>query len=264
MSEDFSFDKRVAGIYDLQRVHPADVSPQIGRTIADYVGQGAHMLEIGIGTGRIALPVVKAGCQVVGIDLSAQMLEYVASQEGNDDTQPLYALQSDMHHLPFPDNSFDAVMAIHVLHLAKDWQVVMKEIARVLKPDGLFIQGKDWIDPASVVGQLRDTLRMRVVAMAPHMMPPAAQVSKADLIKQLGGRETEEKVAAEWVLQVSANDRLRDVENRMDAESWILPDDLFDAVLNQLREYAAETWEDLDAKQPVTRRFVLEVTRGNW
>ena len=263
MRFDFSFDQRVARQYEAQRAHPPEVSQHIGETIAREAGVGARVLEIGIGTGRIARPVVAAGCRVVGFDVSSNMLREILGEK-RPSAQSLSLLQADMHDMPFQADAFDAVMAVHVLHLARNWQKVVHEIARLLRPDGAFIQGDDWIDPQSVVGRLRDELRKRAVAMSPNMMPPAAGVSKEQVLADLGGVETTEVIAAEWVTWISPAERLQAIENKMDAESWFLPEDIFNALLQQLREFSAETWPDLTMKQAVTRRFVLKITRGNW
>lgn len=262
---DFSFDDRVARRYNAQRAHPPDVSAAVGAAITEQAGgPGATVLEIGIGTGRIAWPVVDAGCKVVGIDLSANMLDEAFGEGRTFPDDKLHLLRADMHELPVADDTFDAVLAVHVMHLAKDWQVMLREVARVLKPNGVLIQGNDWIDPQSVVGRLRDELRTRVMALAPNFMPPSAGVSKQDFLAGLGATDTSEHIAAEWTVYASANDRLKDVEDRIDAESWILPPDLFAEVSAQLRAYAEATWPDMDEKLPVTRRFTLSITRGNW
>lgn len=258
MQFDFSFDKRVAQRYEAQRAHPAAVSRQIGRTVVDVCGADAAVLEIGIGTGRIARPVADAGARVTGFDISADMLT------ATDAYPNVTLLQADMHALPFQHNAFDATLAVHVLHLAQVWQDVLGSAARVLKPGGAFIQGDDWIDPESVVGRLRDELRQRAMALSPNARPPAAGISKQQMLADLGGTETEERIAAEWVTWVSPQDRLDAIEQRMDAESWFLPDDVFDVLFDQLQTFSAETWPDLTQKQPVTRRFVLKITRGAW
>lgn len=262
MKFDFSFDKRVAKQYDAQRTHPPAVARQIGEAVAAQAGMGARVLEIGIGTGRIAWPVAAAGCDVVGFDLSGEMLGEVFHGKG---AQPnLAILQADMHHMPLAHNRFDAVLAVHVLHLATNWQQVLKEAARALRPGGVFIQGDDWIDPQSVTGQLRDELRRQAMALSPQTRPPAAGVSKQQFLAELGGTELEELIAAEWITLLSPNERLQAIQNRMDAESWMFPDAIFDVLFQKLQAYAAEAWPNLDEKQPVTRRFVLKVTRGNW
>lgn len=268
MGVDFAFDARVAGRYDAQRAHPPAVSQQIGAAIAAVAGPGARVLEIGIGTGRIAWPVVAAGCRVVGFDISDKMLHEVFGQQRAPErpfaSPPLTLLQADMHHLPLRSRAFDAALAVHVLHLAEDWRRVLRETTRLLRPGGAFIQGDDWIDPQSVVGRLRDELRARALALSPQLRPPAAGISMAQFLAELGGGRVEEIVAAEWVAWISPNERLAAVAQRMDAESWFLPEALFTPLLAQLRAFATATWDDLDAKQAVTRRFVLKVTRGDW
>lgn len=263
MTIDFSFDKRVAQRYNAQRVHPPEVAQQIGLALAEQAGRGARVLEIGIGTGRIARPLLAAGCRVVGYDISAEMLREIQGETRPSSPIPAL-LQADMHAPPFQANSFDAVMAVHVLHLARDWQKVLTEATRVLRPTGAFIQGDDWIDPQSVVGLLRDQLRQLALALSPKLMPPAAGISKQEWLAELGGQEVTEVIAAEWTTWVSPAERLQAVADRMDAESWFLPDEMFATLLRQLQEFAAATWPDLETRQAVTRRFVLKVTRGNW
>ena len=123
MKFDFAFDKRVAQRYRDQRAHPIEVSAEIGRSIAALTHPNARVLEIGIGTGRIARPVVEAGCKVVGFDLSAEML-------GELELPNLTVFQADMHKLPLMANCCDMALAVHVFHLAKDWRQVLREATR--------------------------------------------------------------------------------------------------------------------------------------
>lgn len=259
MGFDFSFDGRVARRYKGQREHPPAVSQQIGQAIAAAIGEGGLALEIGVGTGRIARPVVAAGNRLVGVDISAEMLAEVEEKPPG-----LSLIQGDMHHLPLPDNTVDAVLAVHVLHLAADWRRVIAEAARVLRPGGVFIRGDDWVDPESVFGRLRDALRQKAIALSPQTRPPAAGVSKQQALAEWGGAEATTVTAAEWTTWLSPQERLEAIANRMDNESWFLPQPLFDRLLPQLRDFAAETWPDLKQRRPVRRRFLLQVTRGSW
>jgi ubiquinone/menaquinone biosynthesis C-methylase UbiE len=259
-SVDFSFDDRVARRYDHQRAHPNEVSRLIGEAIADVVGQGKRLLEIGVGTARIAKPVAQAGVDVVGFDLSANMLHEI----GDDLPSNLHTFRADMRQYPFRSDSFDGVMAVHVLHLVKDWPGVLAEAARVMVPGGVFIQGDDWIAPDSVIGGLRDELRRIAVELLPAMMPPGAGVSRQQVLQNLGGGAFEEIVAAEWTTQISPAERLAAYQSRTDNESWILNDEMFAEAFPRLVSYAQEKWGDLDAPQPVQRRFVLKVSRGDW
>lgn len=264
MTTDFSFDERVIKRYNEARAHPPDVSQKVGEAIAALVAPDAPLLEIGVGTGRIGWPVAAQGRQVIGFDLSPHMLGEVERTRPESLSGALRLTRADMHHMPFASNRFGGVLAVHVLHLAKDWQQVLREASRVLRAGGAIIQGDDWIDPTSVIGIMRHELRMHAVRLDPSLMPPAALASKQDYMLELGGTTHEEIIAAEWEIMMSPAERLDIIEQKVDAESWIFSDEMFAKMLAHLRQFAAQKWPDLEAQQVVKRRFVLKVTRGDW
>ena len=73
--EDGYFDERVAARYDdseSERFDPAVIEATVD-FLAELAGRG-HALELGIGTGRIAVPLARRGVPVHGIDLSQAMV----------------------------------------------------------------------------------------------------------------------------------------------------------------------------------------------
>src|SRR6266511_769799 len=85
MPEDH-FGERVAARYDesaADMFDPAVVDPAVD-FLADLAGDGAA-LELGIGTGRIALPLVARGVRVHGIDLSPDMVAQLRAKSGGED-----------------------------------------------------------------------------------------------------------------------------------------------------------------------------------
>jgi SAM-dependent methyltransferase len=88
MSEHYGaafFGEREAAVYDdhvAEMFDPAVVTPVV-ETLADLAGGGAA-LEMGIGTGRIALPLAERGVPVHGIDASAAMVAKLRTKPGND------------------------------------------------------------------------------------------------------------------------------------------------------------------------------------
>lgn len=81
-----SFDERIAERYETywpDLFEPAVVDPAVG-FLADLAGTGAA-LELGIGTGRIALPLSRRGVRVHGIELSPAMVEQLQAKAGADD-----------------------------------------------------------------------------------------------------------------------------------------------------------------------------------
>lgn len=262
---DFSFDARVAVQYEALRGHPRDVSRAIGTAIAREAIPGARLLELGVGTGRIALPVAAAGCDVVGIDLSAEMLASLAPHLRRPPGARVSLVRGDVAALPFHPRVFDGVMATHVLHLVPDWQAVLGGIARVLRPGGLIVLGRDWVDPASMAGRIRTAFRQAVMAAGFSTAAPAGGQSLHDALLELGASPQRigaaEIIAAEWRAAISPRQLLDGIRSRDDAESWVLPDEVLVPVSRELDRYAAEQWPETTAPQTVLRRFVLSTYR---
>jgi phosphatidylethanolamine/phosphatidyl-N-methylethanolamine N-methyltransferase len=97
---------------------------------------GGHILEVGVGTG-MCLPLYSKKCQISGVDLSEPMLRKAQERVrelGLTNVEGLWVM--DAERLSFPDNSFDAVVAQHVISTAPNPEAVLDELARVLKPGG--------------------------------------------------------------------------------------------------------------------------------
>ncbi len=95
-----------------------------------------RVLEVGVGTG-LSLPSYGRHLEIVGIDLSPDMLEKArqrVANEGLDNVAGLYEM--DAGHLTFSDNSFDTVVAMYVMTVVPEPERVMRELARVCKPGG--------------------------------------------------------------------------------------------------------------------------------
>lgn len=133
--EAVSFD-RAADFYDATRALPVDVHAQVTELLAAELSGRGLCLEIGVGTGRIALPLVDRGLSVVGIDISAKMLRRLALNAGGG---RLPSCVADVGALPLWSGSVGAVMASHVLHLVPSWRAAVDEAVRVLRPGGVLL-----------------------------------------------------------------------------------------------------------------------------
>jgi SAM-dependent methyltransferase len=268
---DYRFDTRVVGRYDALRGHPPEVSSRIGGAIADLAGQGASVLELGVGTGRIALPTAAAGCRMTGIDCSSQMLSQLLDRFEPEGSAVLQLVRGDISALPFRPAAFDAVLAVHVLHLVADWEAVLEQVARLIRPGGRLLLGRDWIDPQSFCGMIRNEFRRTVVEVGTDMLPPGATAAAppaggAAIVRkltELGAQAegTEELIAAEWKTELAPSQMLEGIRSRDDAESWVLPDAVLAETMRRLDRFAAGQWSDLDQQRAVTRRFMLGVFR---
>jgi demethylmenaquinone methyltransferase/2-methoxy-6-polyprenyl-1,4-benzoquinol methylase len=97
---------------------------------------GERVLEIGCGTGESLATMLRAGIQPVGIDLSPGMLGQARKKMFH--SQRAYLSTADALHLPFSENSFDAILMIFTLELFTDPEIpqALGEIQRLLKPSG--------------------------------------------------------------------------------------------------------------------------------
>lgn len=259
MALDLRFDK-VAAVYDAQRAHPPEVAEAIGRVVVGYAGLGTPVLELGIGTGRIAIPVAAEGARLWGLDLSAGMLA-TAAERAAAAGRRLTLVRGDAQQLPFVDWSFSAVLAVHVLHLLPDWRSALAEIARVVGPGGMLLQGSDWRDPESCVGLLRGQLRKAVMELQPGSRPPGAGAALVQALARLGGESDEPVIVASWMRALSPAAVLAGMAARFDAETWALPEELLENALARVRAWAEQQWPDLEQPEAVEHRFLLTVTR---
>jgi trans-aconitate methyltransferase len=94
-------------------------------------GDGEHILDLGCGDGALTIKLVEAGCTVVGVDSSVEMVA-AATARGLD------ARVMDGQSLQFA-NEFDAVFSNATLHWMKDPEAVTAGVWRALKPGGRFV-----------------------------------------------------------------------------------------------------------------------------
>lgn len=118
--------------------------------IAETIEPGARILDVGCGTGTLAVRCIKKGARVVGLDSSEFMLEEArknARRAGVDDR--LSVVQDSVTQLGvhFPDNSFDVVVSTMALgEFPPDFlEFIIRDCRRVLRPGGrLIIADEVW------------------------------------------------------------------------------------------------------------------------
>lgn len=132
-----AFDEHLASLYDETRALSPEAMAALVALLRKELSARNRCLEIGIGTGRVALPLAGAGVDVVGIDLSMPMLVRLRSKVHGSDPFPI--ARADAMRLPFADREFDAVLACHVLHLIPDWEAAVVEAMRVVTRAGVLL-----------------------------------------------------------------------------------------------------------------------------
>lgn len=98
---------RIADRYDDQHPFVADVEAEVA-LLATLAAPGNRALELGVGTGRIAIPLAARGVAVTGIDISSRMLERLAQKPGGERVR---AVLGDMGEVAV-DGEFDLVYVV--------------------------------------------------------------------------------------------------------------------------------------------------------
>jgi ubiquinone/menaquinone biosynthesis C-methylase UbiE len=130
------FDRAVE-YYDRTRGLSGSTMAEVVRLLkGELLGRG-RCLEIGVGTGRMALPLHQDGVDMAGVDLSEKMLRSLVGRAGGRAPFPL--ARADAVALPFADRTFGAAMVCHVLHLIPPWPSALRELVRVVRPGGVIL-----------------------------------------------------------------------------------------------------------------------------
>ncbi len=105
--------------------------PEMLRLAGDVTG--LKVLDAGCGSGPLTQALRARGAIVSGFDLSPAMVDLARARLGADADLRIADLGA---HLPYPDDTFDLVVASLSLHYVEDWASALAELRRVLTPGG--------------------------------------------------------------------------------------------------------------------------------
>lgn len=284
----------IAANYDATRGYPPGVIKQIMPAIkkAAEATSETRFLEIGVGTGRIALPLASLGQNYTGIDISENMLQVLveklqaagwqpkSSEWGEEEDElaenphevcrfvldepaaSMRLVNGDITRLPFGTETFDVVAAIHILHLVDGWEAAMREVMRVVKPGGLFIicWDADMRDnQVTVNGAWR-----KIVNELMKQPFPLVGATDGAVINWLRARglNPEHQAVCRWKVQVSPRQQMDLLQKRLWSRTLLIPDDIFRISMERLQRWAHEYYRgNLDQPYFKEREFILSKTR---
>jgi SAM-dependent methyltransferase len=155
--------------------------------------QGGRVLEVACGSGRVLVPLVRGGCDVIGVDISPHML--ALTREKLDAESQLAGsarlVQADMREFDLAEHDLDlaivAVKSVAYLTERADQLRCLSRIAAHLRPDGLlaidFMHPRpDWVGAPG--GSMRDDLLQRVPGRG-FTLSRVESVVSTDLARQV-------------------------------------------------------------------------------
>jgi SAM-dependent methyltransferase len=253
---------RAAEYYDQTRGFPTEVAERIADRIEGAAGGlSSRFLEIGVGTGRISLPLHRRGRHVFGIDLSAPMLDRYRAKAAAEGLGPPAVLRGDATRLPFRAGSFHAVIEVHVLHLIPAWREAVTEVRRVLAPGGTLLVSRRLWDrsegggPRALVRKRHARILLESGVRTERIGVRGDDEMIAGFI-ELGGR-IQELEPVSWRERETWAEHLEILERRVWSESWQVPEGPWRDAARRLRAELDSEGVDLHAPVTVQRHVDL-------
>lgn len=132
----------IAPVYDATR-DPLDAETLEGFQAALAADAAGPLLEVGVGTGRIAGPLSERGLTIIGIDASRGMLAQARAKG------LARLLRGNAYRLPLRDGAVDSAYFVHVLHVLDDPVRALREAGRVARRQVLALVGERSAAPAT-------------------------------------------------------------------------------------------------------------------
>jgi ubiquinone/menaquinone biosynthesis C-methylase UbiE len=270
-----AFDQ-AAEYYDHTRGFREGVAEQIRDAILAYTGAtlSTRFLELGVGTGRIALPFILAGYDFTGIDLSQPMMDRLESKLRDEPATPgqprRYALfQGDVTDLPFAGNSFDVIIAVHVLHLVDGWQKALDEARRVLRRSGFLMLSHEeqklaTIDPETpnVNRQwykILEDLGVKHAELQPGIRPQWDRANRdsrlVDYLRELGAQVEDVTLLEYSTKPLSPRQLAQRHIDRMYSSDWQLSDEVHAEAVRRFQTWLDESCPEPDKPTSITSYF---------
>lgn len=130
---------RVAQRYAEMPIRNPEAYAQTLALMKAHLKPGYHVLEVGCGTGTTATHLAPHVARYVATDTSGEMIAIASAKMARAGLAHVETLVTGPCEASMPDGAFDAVIALNVVHLLPDRGAALADIARRLRPGGLFI-----------------------------------------------------------------------------------------------------------------------------
>lgn len=253
-----SFD-RVAHVYDQTRGLPPEAERAIADGIAAALGDAKSLLEVGIGTGRMAAPLAARGVHVTGIDISAAMLAVLRGKRTDIDV-----ILAEGARPPFLAGSFDAALFVHVLHLVPDAEATVRGALGVVRGGGVLMSGGD--DPGDTIRDAAERIVREVVHEATGLemrgWKPYDEGRMAfERVLAEAGASLGSATIARWSGHTSARRMVDRLARRDYSSAWLIPDEALAGIVEAVRPRIEALYGGSDVEVAYPRSFSVTVAR---
>jgi SAM-dependent methyltransferase len=251
VSDSVRFDRAVE-YYDRTRAMSDEATRRQTALLVDELRGRGRCLEIGVGTGIVALPLAGAGVPIVGLDLSRPMLTRIVEKAGG--RRPFPLVVGDATALPFVDGGFGAALVRHVLHLIPAWERAVEELVRVVGRGGTVLVATGDIPLAwrEVTARFVSSVGRESFARGLDLR----EVGRLDEALAARGAAPRALPAIPERMGTSLETFLEQMGEGLHSWTWDVPDDERRASAEETRRWALERFGTLDP--PGSRDVAIE------
>ena len=241
----------IAPTYDATRSFPGIGEEEVPRRLASTLRSlgVATILEPGVGTGRLAIPLARSGLRVVGIDRSRGMLARLRKKSAE---AAMAVVLADAARPPFA-RAFDGLLFSHFLHLVPDLDALAAGLAPVLRPGAhvLCLDGEMLPEPAeeraweAVYRRLGEPFDPR-----PRGENTRERRLFATLLRALGARPLPALSLGTYHREGSLRSHFDEVRRRLWARFWEYDEARMNAVVDAAERDLLVEGADLDTPVP--------------
>ena len=244
-----SFDE-LASQFDDQRGLPAAALREWAAAV-DLLAAGRvlQIVEPGIGTGRVTLPLAVSGHNITGVDVSESMLRTCAHKaEALRIGERVTLVEGDATALSLPDDVFDLGVIASLLYLVPDWTAVLDELARVVRPGGSVVHLVERSESGEDL-QLWDIAwrsRVESTGFQHASLRPTPEEVRAELLRRWP--DTRVEVLACWEFGQSVGEAMDGYSERLRPLYASIGDADWERIVGDFLHWAEGTFPDPDTR----------------
>lgn len=129
--------KRVVAALDGEKRKQLLSAEEIISNLPELVGK--TIFDGGAGTGFLTLPLAEKAKQVIAFDQSEKMLMLIQERAAEKNLKNITSMQGDIKAIELPNDSVDIAIVSVMIHEVHPFQEALKELARIIKPEGRFV-----------------------------------------------------------------------------------------------------------------------------
>jgi len=217
------------------------------------------MLDVGCGTGQVAIASAKKGNAVTGVDISEHLIQYARKRALKDRLITSFDV-GDAEDLPYKENAFDVVVSMFGAMYAQQPVIVSEELARIIKPGGKLYMA-NWT-PDSMPAQVFKCA-LGFANPGPGFIPPSLWGDEATVISRLYDKFSSIKLIRrkypQWHYPFTAYELVDFFRQYLGPIKSI-----FDVIDNQQQLALEERLEEIFLANSETHNNILSITGGEY